>query len=66
MTKRIHLIMPKLNEKMYTFIYRILDDNKVSMTATQHNVLVNLGTCDDCVIKRIYSLIFETVTLPRL
>ena len=67
MIKRIYLIMPKLNDKMYGFIYKLLNsDDSVSMTITQHNVLVNLGTCDDRVIKSIYTLIFESVSIPRM
>lgn len=66
MIKRIYLIMPKLNDKTCSFIYRVLSDSGVSMTVTQHHILANLGACDDRVIKSIYSLIFETLALPRL
>jgi hypothetical protein len=66
MIRRIYLIMPKLNDRTYAFVYRILKDDSVSMTVTQHHVLANLGVCDDRVIKSIYSLIFETMNLPRV
>ena len=59
MIRQIGIIIPKLNDHIYTAIYSILNKSNVKMTYTQRYILVNLDSCDECVISSIYKLIFK-------